>query len=1573
MTTTMSIGSGVDDFARHLQWSSPFESNRVADAAQAMPPNVAQIHASEFKDLARLVEKARNHDGMGAMLWGEPGVGKSHLLARLWHDLRHKSCVTFLHNVQASSDRLPRYVLKCVLGQIARSPTGRLMDGTLNGLIAAGIRQTLGQFQGRTMADAYTAFRQRFIEPAIATGRTDQEIIYELLFAYFQTIYRAQGTEQENPHGAKFVIRWLGGDRLDADELAAIGLPPAVSVKMRDYGLLRLPDDQAVEAVVSAIAGLAAAANQTFVIMFDQVDNLNEDQVSAWARFAHALIDHIPNLLVITSGVRGRLLEMQQSSLVNAASWDRIAQHRIEIGRITPEQSGELLETRLASFLGPFADQPEIRRHLANDSLFPLGHDWLHRQLGTALEIRPRDLINWAQDRFQRINTEIDHCGVQRWLESWPGDSPQATMTPLDFCGVTRGELIDAAIEEKLAEQCRDRQLNPESLPADADNLLGLVQQLLGRCLGKEQDYSLRGIATVDRNHKGPAPAYDLMVDETTPEGISTRTGIKFISTGSKTSSAAMLRRLTSQENPLHHTLIVTEQRCPLQLGQKGREYLSQLESRGANAFACRELTFETHCQLDALQAVIGLANAGDLEIQHPDGTCEALRVDDVIAAYHRSDRFRSIGLLRELLTEDSLPETVASSPTVDHAADQDELKSFVLEELSQTNASTTYELAAKYVSQSGLDHGQTAAVCRSLDQAVLDLHQSRKVVATAQGNHTLVTVPPTAPAGSPTADSPAADITTSDAPVDDHHPLSPIHFTVTQVRQAAACPRLLHLDGLYTRQRKLKKPRVTRIWQESGGHQVGALGTLFHQAVEKFNDSGTRSRRLKELLLNPPAADKVGDVVRDLILLHVNQKQLTLASPQQRDNFHSALSCYTAEFAEILLAGLQSHGSVDRLIDQLFGDRRKSVDVTFEVGPNQQHVHITGRLDYLYYDWRRGGHRIIDYKLTPGLSVDADLYQICIYALMHHQQHGTRPDVALHYLYPQRMIREMSWQEVYDRRHEVYDLLASMTQWQDYSDQPPRGLHPPGNAAYCSTCRYRKQCNDRLGAVGIGERTNRWSESANKGCPAEPTVHRIATQDAADSIEQIERRLDEVAELVTLSPETEPPETEPSPNSGTLSTSPAPRDASGDSGQLCLGKSDTGDTVALPLEILPSHVALVGAAGSGKTWMAKVVAEEAIQQGVPIIAIDPQGDLVQFLQQSDQPMGEFQASSDRYWQQVEPRIFTPGSSHATRMSIDPIRLPTSAGLSNFTVASRRDEEFQGMLSSAVSNLVNLAGIRRDIDMQQTFMMQAVRALIDKRGDQGPALQLRDLAAAVIAPDGIGLEDADLYLPKSQRVKLGRKLMAMLDGPQAKLFSGGTPLDIDALCRPSLPGKVPLNIIYLNALTSDDEKQFFVASLAEELYRWMVSSLESCGRAKLLMYLDEARDYIPKGTVKPLAKEPLIRMFSQGRKYGVSCLMCTQSPRSVDYNIFSNCSTKLIGRLESAQDVDTVSKWFSTDGQPEWLANRKTARRGTFIARWPDMPASMAGVEFRGRPLYSLHEGAWSPDRVEKETAKSKP
>jgi hypothetical protein len=771
------------------------------------------------------------------------------------------------------------------------------------------------------------------------------------------------------------------------------------------------------------------------------------------------------------------------------------------------------------------------------------------------------------------------------------------------------------------------------------------------------------------------------------------------------------------------------------------------------------------------------------------------------------------------------------------------------------------------------------------------------------------------------------------------------VHFTVTQLRVAATCPRLHWFDTRATAARRDGQTVVSRIWRKGG--DTPGCGALFHTAVERFNAAARTSKDVLAALDSPGGTEGLQQALMRFFNASCLDLDALAARPVPlRRAFIAAVHLYMEELARLALHARDGGTPAVELVGQLFGDPRKRVDVTFHVGADL-HVHVTGAIDYVYFDPRLGTHRIVDYKLTPAASADSDLFQVYTYALMHHHQHGTRPDVAVFYLHPERRVREARWEEVDAARGKIHELIASMVAWADHA-RGTGGLLPPGDLAYCAGCKHERSgaCLAELGDKAAGA----WDRRAT-----EIKVRRTAPEDAADAPAEAAAVEDdpEIEEALAVVTHDEAPAPLPAPRPA------APAKSAG----LLLGFAADGSPVTLDPAALRTHVSVVGAAGSGKTWMAKIIAEEALRAGIPVVAIDPQGDLVQMMEM--RPRGDIPPELVSAWEELqdrmEPRILTPGSSHGLRLSLDPLRLPSASDLAHIKSPALREEEEEGLLVAVAANLVSLCGRGGEEESQRAFLYQVLRGL-----PRGAPVRLRDVVAAMAAPDAVGIDEPDLLIRKAERERLTRRLNHFVQGPSARLFTGGTRLDFTELLRPSRPGRVPLNIVYLNALSNDDEKHFFLAALATELYRWMITTVDaSASGVTLLFYIDEARDWIPAGGAKPPAKQPLIRLFTQGRKYGVGCLLCTQSPRSVDYNVFGNTSTKLVGRLEAAQDVERVIDWFTTDGgAPPWVPARKGAPKGSFVARWPDMPAHLSGRAFKGRTLFTHHAGAWSPDRV---------
>jgi hypothetical protein len=325
---------------------------------------------------------------------------------------------------------------------------------------------------------------------------------------------------------------------------------------------------------------------------------------------------------------------------------------------------------------------------------------------------------------------------------------------------------------------------------------------------------------------------------------------------------------------------------------------------------------------------------------------------------------------------------------------------------------------------------------------------------------------------------------------------MAPITFSVSEVRVAATCPRISYFDAEHSRRNSLKTRSVTRLWKAGDGDT--ACGSLFHNAVEAFNRKALAAAEVRAALeqeRDPRAIER-----RLRMFLNQNCVNLDLVAKKpaaQQQGLIRALGIYMGELADIVGDALGRGRPASEILEQLFGDRRRRVDVTFEVGPRGEPVHVVGVLDYLFYDWRTANHRIIDYKLTPATDPSNDLSQVALYALMHNVQHRTEPDVGVLYLHPERMMMALSWQRVHAERYKLFDLLASLADWTRYNEDRGTGLKPPGEPAQCSYCRWAKKgpCRARLGPKHEGSRHHHWADSIAKGkTVADPAVAVRAT-----------------------------------------------------------------------------------------------------------------------------------------------------------------------------------------------------------------------------------------------------------------------------------------------------------------------------------------------------------------------------------------------------------------------------------------------------------------------------------------------
>jgi hypothetical protein len=698
-----------DRFLDAVRGTNPFRSTRVTDPTRS-DGDVGSIHQKAFDKLVRGVERV-SKDPMptGVLLLGTAGVGKSHMLARLfqWAEEDHAT-VVYLHNLLASPERMYRYVLSATVNSLA-SHQGAFAESRLYKVLT---RALINEKDARALktADARRTVMSQVVRKVDGRGTLGP------VLAAFREAADPSSSQADSEQRAAAAVRWLAGETLDQEEAAWLGKKvPAEGAS--------IPDDGGADEVLQVLAKLCALARLPLVLCLDQVDNLDPSNVTAVASIAHALIDRCQHLLVIVSGVKETLLRLKREGVIPEAAWDRIAEQTIELNRIGADEAEAIVKRRMEPMLDVFGVVPEVSRAVAADALFPIGTKWFQEKLGDVPEFRPRDIVMWARDRWEQQQTLLESEGGKKWLTGWKGSKPTKTdPTPLET-------LIDEEVKRKLAEGVNRRRLKPAEFPPDEDNLATLTHTLLARCVGDS-----RG-TLVELTRPKPVKkviTHHLVAKERRSDGLMVSTGIAFVTATTGHGTHQPLLRLLEDKSPPDHRLVVTdEERRPLKLGKVGQEYSEKLNALGNRAFQHVKLTFEAYAELDSMVCLLNDARGNDLEIEYPKGVARTLTEEEALQSLHRNGRFLSHPLLRELLTEDLDP--VVSGGDTDTGYNEERAKQHIMAELSWRLGLMARELAQTFTAKEKTAVDSMDSVWARIKETARNLHTQGHVHAHAQ------------------------------------------------------------------------------------------------------------------------------------------------------------------------------------------------------------------------------------------------------------------------------------------------------------------------------------------------------------------------------------------------------------------------------------------------------------------------------------------------------------------------------------------------------------------------------------------------------------------------------------------------------------------------------------------------------------------------------------------------------------------------------------------------------------------------------------------------------------------------
>ena len=361
----------------------------------------------------------------------------------------------------------------------------------------------------------------------------------------------------------------------------------------------------------------------------------------------------------------------------------------------------------------------------------------------------------------------------------------------------------------------------------------------------------------------------------------------------------------------------------------------------------------------------------------------------------------------------------------------------------------------------------------------------------------------------------------------------------------------------------------------------------------------------------------------------------------------------------------------------------------------------------------------------------------------------------------------------------------------------------------------------------------------------------------------------------------------------------------------------------------LVTHAVCVGMTGSGKTGLCLGLIEEAAIDGVPVIAIDPKGDLGNLLltfpslsaadfrpwideeeaRRAGQTTEDYAAGQARRWKDgladwgqdgariarlkaaADFSIYTPGSGAGRRVSVlSSFAAPPAGARADAELVSER-------AASTATSVLSLAGVDAAPRSREHTLLAT---LLSTAWAAGRDLPLPALIEQVQTPpfQKLGILDVEAFFPKKDRFDLALQLNAILAAPGFEQWFEGEPLDPAALLRTEA-GKPRVSIFSIAHL-GDAERMFFVSLLLNQVVAWMRTQTGTSS-LRAIIYMDEIAGYFPPVAMPP-SKAPLLLLLKQARAFGVGVVLATQNPVDLDYKALSNIGTWFIGRLQTERD-----------------------------------------------------------------------
>lgn len=313
------------------------------------------------------------------------------------------------------------------------------------------------------------------------------------------------------------------------------------------------------------------------------------------------------------------------------------------------------------------------------------------------------------------------------------------------------------------------------------------------------------------------------------------------------------------------------------------------------------------------------------------------------------------------------------------------------------------------------------------------------------------------------------------------------------------------------------------------------------------------------------------------------------------------------------------------------------------------------------------------------------------------------------------------------------------------------------------------------------------------------------------------------------------------------------------------------------PKQLMTKHLAILAKSGFGKSYLAGVILEEFIENGIPAVVIDPHGEYLTLRypnkkQEEQKYMPLFDIKPKGYVKEIELYCLDKNLTEGAR------RLKLRGKLTH--------QEILDMLPFKLSSTqlsVIYTSIMDTENKEYTLDELKKEVIKNKSPSKWSVISVLDFVKST------GLFDTFGYITPPDLVKKGK-----------------------------------ITVINLKGIEPDIQ-QMVVYKVAKDLFH-----ARKLNKIPPFMFiLEEAHNFAPeRGFGEAISSRVIRTIASEGRKFGMGLGVITQRPARIDKNVLSQCTTQVFLRITNPNDMKSVVE--SVEGITRGLeAQIKTLPVGT--------------------------------------------